>query len=1354
MDLDDYNSQLEASVADAIEIAERVRKTRNDPMPHVEMELCEDLAERCEKLLQVPGLATKIRELEDEGHEREEISVLLADSFVEGEVGEYETKAEKIDGAIRTAVALLTEGVVAAPIDGIGEIAIEVNDDGTEYIRVPYFGPIRSAGGTGQALSVLVADYIRQKLGIDVFKPREDEVNRYAAELELYDKEVGLQYKPKEKEVKHIVKNCPIMLDGVQTTDAEVEGYRDLERIDGNRGRGGMCLVAGEGIAQKAPKLKKYTEQLQISGWEWLDELSTVTIAKSSDSDSEEESNSTEDTIKEEGESSNRHTTLPTPEELIESLPDASDKYLKDVIAGRPIIAAPSTPGGFRLRYSRARTNGLAACGYSPATMIILDKFIATGTQIKTELPGKAAGASPVDGLEGPTVRLATGELKRIDSVEEAERLENAIEEILDLGEVAIPYGEFLENNYPLVPASYTHEWWVQEFERESGGRVDAKTLNPAQAFALAEKYDIPLHPKYTYLWHDISVEEYESLSKAVDAAISNESHTLPGETREIVESLLIPHTIDSEEDSLHFEDDEWLVLTKCCSATACGETVFERLQDATRIEIRARAPVRLGGRMARPEKADRRTMKPPVHSLFPIGELGGNQRLMDKAASSSTQNEIEDEDSSSFTTMLATRTCPDCGDEQFTARCESCDVPTNKVAYCTNCGRAGAPGESCFNCEDAEYKPYATQELDIYSELNSALETIGEANELASRVKAVKKLTSSSRIPEPLEKGLLRAKHDVDVFRDGTSRYDMVDLPLTEFYPEELGMSVTEAQQLGYTETINGEPLTEATQPVELRIQDIIISESAGDYLVQVATFIDELLVKYYDEEPYYNATTRDDLVGELVVGLAPHTSAGVLGRVIGYTRASVGYAHPFFHAAKRRNCFHPETTVEWVEGDSTIVSKSIKDLFEDQFVEENAQRDDFGAVYSETEGDVYVASVTEAGESVLKEVTHVQRTPAPEALIDIETESGRSITVTPDHDMLVYDGESESLTRKPARFIRSDDVFARPTGEWASELDFGIDTIAGMYGSLTGGYDDGQEQFGTSYLDPVTRVESHNADCEYVYNVTVKDTHTLSIDGLWVAQCDGDEDSVMLLLDGLVNFSKEFLPDVRGKRTMDAPLVMTTIIDPYEIDDEAHNVDIASEYPIEFYEATYRQIGPKDLEGDAKIPIAEDILDNPQGFSSTLTSKTIDAGPLNTAYKTLGGMGEKTEAQLQLAKKTRAIDEDFVAEKVIDKHFYPDIVGNLTAFSRQKFRCPACNEKYRRPPLKNRCETPGCTGSIILTVHEGSVKKYVPISQNLAEEFGLKNYTKQKIDALNTRIELVFEDETSKQSGLADFL
>ena len=76
----------------------------------------------------------------------------------------------------------------------------------------------------------------------------------------------------------------------------------------------------------------------------------------------------------------------------------------------------------------------------------------------------------------------------------------------------------------------------------------------------------------------------------------------------------------------------------------------------------------------------------------------------------------------------------------------------------------------------------------------------------------------------------------------------------------------------------------------------------------------------------------------------------------------------------------------------------------------------------------------------------------------------------------------------------------------------------------------------------------------------------------------CDGDEDSVMLLLDGLLNFSEHFLPTTRGG-TMDIPRVLSTRIDPTEIDNEAHNIDLESQLPVEFYRAAARSDHPSTL-------------------------------------------------------------------------------------------------------------------------------------------------------------------------------
>jgi DNA polymerase II large subunit len=58
------------------------------------------------------------------------------------------------------------------------------------------------------------------------------------------------------------------------------------------------------------------------------------------------------------------------------------------------------------------------------------------------------------------------------------------------------------------------------------------------------------------------------------------------------------------------------------------------------------------------------------------------------------------------------------------------------------------------------------------------------------------------------------------------------------------------------------------------------------------------------------------------------------------------------------------------------------------------------------------------------------------------------------------------------------------------------------------------------------------------------------------------------------------------------------------------------------------------------------------------------------------------------------------------------------------------------------------------VLTVHEGSVKKYMVIALKVAEEYQVSNYTKQRLELIDLDIKSLFESDVSKQLGLADFM
>src|SRR3989344_4801770 len=144
---------------------------------------------------------------------------------------------------------------------------------------------------------------------------------------------------------------------------------------------------------------------------------------------------------------------------------------MQEIPAGRPVFSHPSRRGGFNLRYGRTRATGYSAVAVNPATMYVLGEFIAIGTQLRLELPGKAGIVTPCETINGPTVVLDDGEVLQINTVEEAEKHRKTIKKILNLGDILISAGDFIENNHKLLPSTYCEEWWAQEVKKAASER-------------------------------------------------------------------------------------------------------------------------------------------------------------------------------------------------------------------------------------------------------------------------------------------------------------------------------------------------------------------------------------------------------------------------------------------------------------------------------------------------------------------------------------------------------------------------------------------------------------------------------------------------------------------------------------------------------------------------------------------------------------------------------------------------------------------------------------------------------------------------------------------------------------------
>jgi DNA polymerase II large subunit len=252
----------------------------------------------------------------------------------------------------------------------------------------------------------------------------------------------------------------------------------------------------------------------------------------------------------------------------------------------------------------------------------------------------------------------------------------------------------------------------------------------------------------------------------------------------------------------------------------------------------------------------------------------------------------------------------------------------------------------------------------------------------------------------------------------------------------------------------------------------------------------------------------------------------------------------------------------------------------------------------------------------------------------------------------------------------------------------------------------------------------------------------------------CDGDEDSVSLALDILLNFSKQFLPSRIGG-IMDAPILLTVAIKPSEIARQVFNVETVERLPLRFFDETLRRSDPKTL-----IGLIETVHER-LGSTAVLESlgfthhiRDINTGNLESAYKKLGTMLDKVTAQLKLAESIRAVDAGEVAKRVLSTHFMRDLTGNLKAFAGQRFRCTKCNSKFRRVPLKGSCIR--CGGTLSLTVYRGGVEKYLDVAQDLVRRYKLGTYHEQRLVLLRDEISSLFneQEEKKRQPTLAQFV
>ncbi|MEK6872652.1 MAG: DNA polymerase II large subunit [Nanoarchaeota archaeon] len=922
---EEYFQELGREIEKNYEIARRARAKSLDPADEVEVPLALTMASKVVKLiatiypqLDKEEIVNRILELEKEyGSLDNIVSFKIAEEIAKEKFCKFENQLEAIDAGIRVGFAYTTLGVVSSPLEGYTGIKTGKTRIGETYLKAYFSGPIRSAGTTAGCVVLILIDYIRQLFGYVKYDPVELECKRMITEIYDYHERVtNLQYLPTEEEIYFITKNLPIQICGDPTEKKEVSNYKDLPRIETNFIRGGLCLILAEGLAQKASKGLRILRNLRKNGlvirdWEWLEDYVIL------------------------------------HEKRKEGKTELSPIYLKDLVAGRPVFGHPGK--GFRFRYGRSRASGFSAVSIHPATMAVTNSFIAIGTQLKVEKPTKGCIVTSCDKIDGPIVKLKNGNVKKLNSYEEAKNLYNEIEEIIYLGDILFPLGDVINRNSILIKPGYCEEWWDLELEKKAS--IKNLNISLSEAISLSEKFNIPLHPKYIYYWTQLSYEQFLGFVDWFQNARINEGKLLfPYNSSEkerfnvgkrALELLGVEHNIGIENVILEQQETLSLLVNlgfdinyngelninykfkkheEIYNEDSSGENkklneeknerngeentrkkegqiILGMINDISKFKIKDKAGEFIGSRMGRPEKAKLRKLIGSPNVLFPVGSEGGRLRSVNEAAE---VGKVYGEFPFYY--------CNNCNKICIYRKCEICNEKTEKKYFCRICSR-----ELNGECNIHGIKnSFRTMNLDIKYYFEKARDRLGFLKtEMPSLIKGVRGTSSENHDLENLVKGILRAKYGLHVNKDGTVRYDMTEIPLTHFKPKEIGVNVDKLKKLGYTNDYKGNELLNENQILELKPHDILIpcNDESGDergdsVFINISKYLDELLVKFYRLESFFNIEKREDLVGRLGVCMAPHNCAGVICRIIGFTKVQGLLASPYLHAAIRRDC------------------------------------------------------------------------------------------------------------------------------------------------------------------------------------------------------------------------------------------------------------------------------------------------------------------------------------------------------------------------------------------------------------------------------------------------------------------
>ncbi|MFX1504816.1 MAG: hypothetical protein ACFFDC_01765 [Promethearchaeota archaeon] len=864
----EYIQNLKDVLETQVQLAEKARARRFDPRSTIESRLTFSTKAKITSILNIP----KLEEYLPPNLSLHESSLLLAADIAKQIVnGRFvkESRENLILLALHSALVILSQGLISVPHESIPKISIGSK---SSHLTIYFSNTIRYTTGEIIGLVILIADYIRQVLHLNRFNPSPELINRYVEELDIYFTMNDRSWHLKKDLINFLVQNIGVEISGEAYERIEVKKYRNLPNMT-NRLRMGMC-VAFDKVIEDINSIAHHRLTSGIPEWEWL-------------------------------------------EPPFKGIRREKHEFGRGEVRGtQPLLSKSGKAGGFRLRYGYSRNTGQGAAGIHPGTMY-LSKMLSPGTNIKIDFMERPLTIFPVSTLLGPLVELKDGSSERIDSLKRLREVENDVIQIWEMGDILLSPDD-IPTTETIELSAWTEEWWSQEIKRFISSKfrslenfaiilrispIELVNLlkeptsfhpSPEIALNLSRITQVPIHPYYSFNWNEIAISDLMRLIQKIN---SFNYDLLPDDEdlKIILRQLGVPFVINNGyiqserfQPYINFFRGKHEEIQQLLSNSSTSLNIEDIVQKLIKVPIKSLCHRRIGLKIIRVEKAEQRHINPPAHILFPIGSHGGSQRDLLKTKKGATIN-----------IQLSERFCTTCGDSTFVSYCPKCLQETKQHYVC----KQGHISETIKCSECGQYTfPARIKPIDIEGLIAAGIQKTGISD--LKKIKGVSYLNSKNRIPENMTKGILRAKHNLFVYKDGTCRFDQTNAHLTHFTAKEVHISVEDLLRLGYTHDVFGNDLIKDDQLLEINPYDVIVSKAACEFLVRLSKFIDDELTYLYEEPPYYRINSLNDVIGSLIVGVSPFSMVAVIGRIIGWADNNVTYAHPIWHIIKTRNC------------------------------------------------------------------------------------------------------------------------------------------------------------------------------------------------------------------------------------------------------------------------------------------------------------------------------------------------------------------------------------------------------------------------------------------------------------------